>query len=413
MIFRVLATAFLGALWGWSNLMLASSASTLVLGQVAGHQFDNSDTSFLAVNGIFGMVPHLTSIISIVFVLILIGLWSGPIWKGIQKLKELDKMTGLGAIILGLALLGSASPSKAFYASTDAPEFVFILPHQSAFFIPDSGANQNSQAKFGSEEYYNSNKIAAKRFQIPHATLPPGPWAWAGKWAPVGRLILIDRTPFNREWVASAHRGTSSKDESFPCQSNEGLNISVGIAIGASLAEENSPRFLYKFGTKPVPGKADDPEVVFASIFYGRSLVEVMDGPVRSKIQSLVCDEFTKHKLDEANATAPTIMKSIETNTKAYMDTLGITLEYIGWADTFTFDKDVQEAINRTYAASQDTKRAALLAPQVQTLQGLAYADAIRDLSKKWNGAVPTSVSYWGGFQDLIASLFSTKATTK
>ncbi len=40
----------------------------------------------------------------------------------------------------------------------------------------------------------------------------------------------------------------------------------------------------------------------------------------------------------------------LESTTK-YCTDKGITLDYIGWAGTFTFDKDVQQAINDRYTA--------------------------------------------------------------
>ena len=197
------------------------------------------------------------------------------------------------------------------------------------------------------------NKIAAKRFIIPHAKLS-GSGAWSDYYVPTGRLVIVDRTPDNREWVKSAARGTSTKNQGFPVQSKEGLNITLGIAIATSVTEDDSPRFLFRFGVKPPAGDGPKPEVIFTSVYYGRSLTEVMDGVVRNKVQALLGNEFTKRTFDEANAQAEQLMASVQTNLEKYLKSVGITLDYIGWADTFEFDSTVQDAINRRYIATQD-----------------------------------------------------------
>lgn len=48
----------------------------------------------------------------------------------------------------------------------------------------------------------------------------------------------------------------------------------------------------------------------------------------------------------------------------------------MGWADTFTFDQSIQEAINRRYVATQDKYTAETLQPFVGTIQALAATDA-------------------------------------
>jgi hypothetical protein len=47
-----------------------------------------------------------------------------------------------------LFLLSSlAGPAEAYYDKTDYTEAYFILPNESAFYIPDVGANRDGQAK--------------------------------------------------------------------------------------------------------------------------------------------------------------------------------------------------------------------------------------------------------------------------
>jgi hypothetical protein len=290
------------------------------------------------------------------------------------------KFVNLTAAVSMLALSIGITTDRAFAfaETTDRTEAYTILPNQSAFWVPDVGANQKSQAKFESEEYYNDNKIAAKRFVIPHAKLSgSGGYGWTSGWdliVPTGRLYIVDRTPYSREWVDATDRGTSAKKEGFPCQSKEGLNVTVGVSIGANVSEDNAAKFLYNFGVISPKGIPTDPQVIFASVYYGRSLQEVMDDVGRKKVQTLVCNEISSRTFDAVNSDAVVEMATIEKKTKEYFDSVGITLGFIGWADTFAFDKDVQDAVNTKYIAEH-------LSPVLPIMQAIAQIKVQEGLS--------------------------------
>ncbi len=173
------------------------------------------------------------------------------------------------------------------------------------------------------------------------------------------------------------------------------MDITVGVTIGTSVAEENAPRFLYRFGVNPPQGNRNDPAVIFTSVYFGRSLAQIVDGPVRNKVQALVCNQIAAHSLDDDNDQATKIMTDIEKDVGAYLTSMGVTLDYIGWADTFTFGSRVQDAIDRRYVANKDAAIATQMQPFVSTIQLLASAEATRTLAGKWNGVVPSSVSLW------------------
>lgn len=271
--------------------------------------------------------------------------------------------------VVAIGLLASQTSAFAFADTTDKTEAYTILPNQSAFWVPDTGANKDSQTQFESEAYYNDKKIAAKRFVVPHQKLSgSGGTSFLSGWdfyVPTGRLYIVDRTPYSREWVDASDRGTAARKEGFPCQSKEGLNITVGISIGASVEETNAAKFLYNFGVVAPKGPANDPQVIFTSVYYGRSLENVMDDVGRKKVQTLVCNEISSRTFDQANEQAIDEMKAIEKNTKAYFDSVGITLNFIGWADTFTFDPEVQHAVNQKFEAEK-------LASALPVLQAIA-----------------------------------------
>ena len=334
--------------YGWINYAL-NPVAIIGSGQIAGKQFEPSDFSYIVAQ--FGMdfFGHL-GIPFIVLVAALAFLWWIPIKMFLSTLV-------IAAVIL---VAFQATPSRAYYDKSDYTEPAFILPNESAFWVPDVGDNKSSQAAFGSEQYFRDNKIAAKRFIIPHTKLE-GSGLWSNYYVPAGRLVIVDRTPYSREWVDAQDRGTAAKKQGFPCQSKEGLNVTVGIAIGTSISENDAPKFLYRFGINPPPGNRADPVVLFTSILYGRSLTQVMDTVGRNKVQALVCNEIGSRSFDDDNAQATAIMENVRKAATVYLGGVGVTLDYLGWADTMNFDLAVQKAINDRYVAEK-------IAPVMATL---------------------------------------------
>jgi hypothetical protein len=282
-------------------------------------------------------------------------------------------------------------PAYAYYQKSDYAEAYTILPNETAFWIPDIGANKDSQKQFESEDYLQANRVPVKRFIVPHTKLQ-GSGTFFDFYVPAGRLIIVDRTPFSREWVGSHTRGTSTQDESIPCQSKDGLNISVGVSIGASVLELNAAKYLYRFGVLPPAGERTDPNVIFNTVFYSRKLADVMDDVGRKKVQTLVCNEIASRGFDEDNRDADVIMQTVQKSATEYFASVGITLDFIGWGDTFHFDEAVQDAVNRRYIAQVDQANAALLAPYASTIQALAAADALRAFGAHTDGKLPTTI---------------------
>jgi hypothetical protein len=362
-------------------MILATPHLLIVSGQTAGAQFDNSDTSFIAASirlslyGRFGMLP------AIVLLVVLLLIWWGPIKQRFAR----------RTFAAGLCLLLGAPAAQAYYDKTDYTEAYTILPNESAFWIPDAGANKDGQAQFESEAYLNANKIPLKRFIVPHVKLS-GSGGFFDFYVPAGRLIIVDRTPYSREWVDATDRGTSKKKEGFPCQTSEGLNVTVGVSVGASVPEANAAKYLYRFGVLPITGDRTNPGVIFNSVYYSRRLADVMDDVGRKKVQTLVCAEITARNFDKANAEANQIIEAVRKSATDYFATVGISMDFLGWADTFSFDKEVQDAVNRRYIASQDKEIAMALAPYADTIQKLAAASALRSFGDHSDGKLPTTI---------------------
>jgi hypothetical protein len=382
--------------YGWINFIL-NPIETLAVGKIAGDQLQSSDMAY--VGSMVGMsFLHHLHIPLIALLLILLLIWWSPILRFVRSMKS---KTTMGTIIFCLVILGSLSQAFAFYEKPDRSEAITIMPDESFFWIPDVGDNKTSQVKLNSEEYYLANKLPVKRFVIPHAIFTGSNPYWRDFYVPTGRAIIQPRTPYNREWTKDSKRGTSTRDESFPCQDSEGHNVTVEIAIGAYVTEDQAPRYLFNFGVKPPKGDRSDPQVIFTSVYYGKDLPEVMDGVVRNKIQTLVCSEIAGRPLDRVNSEANAMMQKIQENTTRYCADKGVTLDYIGWAGTFTFDKDVQQAINDRYTAQT-------IAPYLATLETKAVIDALN----RWDGHAPANLSLWwlpSGIGDFLSRVLKSE----
>ena len=350
---RGIATVAAVLIYGWLNFLMYP-ASTILSGDAAVRQLDNSDVAY--VTSIWGMRFFGNIGIPLVALLVvLVAIWWVPARRW---------LTAIRATAVLFALLLAVPHAWAYYDKTDYTEAIYILPNQSAFVIPDAGANKDSQAQFMSLDYLKANKIAAKRVVIPHVKLS-GSGAWSDFYVPSARVIIVDRTPYNREWVTAANRGTSNRNEGMPCQSSEGLNVTAGVSIGVSVREEDAARYLYYFGTIPPKGNPSDPAIIFTSVYNARSVADVMDSVGRGEVLSLTCREISARTLNDDNKDAGAIMKNVAAGITAFLVERGITLDYIGWADTFTFDQAVQKAINDKYTAET-------IAPVLATLQALA-----------------------------------------
>jgi hypothetical protein len=376
---RAVATAVAIVLYGWINFLL-HPVGTIVSSQAAGQQFANSDTAYVASMVGINLFSNL-GIPAVVLLAVVIAIWWDPV----------RRWWIASAPAIMLCVLLSAPQAQAYYDKNDYTEAYTILPNESAFWVPDAGGNKDNQAQFDSEAYLQANKVAVKRFIVPHTKLQ-GSGSFFDFYVPAGRLIIVDRTPFSREWVESNDRGTSARNEAFPCQSKEGLNIAVGVSIGASVLETSAAKYLYRFDVLPPAGDRTDPKVIFTSVFFSRRLSDVMDDVGRKKVQILVCNEIAGRGFDKANEEANQIMDSVRTAATDYFASVGITLDFIGWADTFTFDPAVQDAVNRRYIATQDQAIAAQLAPYAPTIQALAAADALRSFGRKSDGGLPSTI---------------------
>ena len=221
---RGIATVAAILIYGWVNFLL-SPVSTILSGDAAAKQLENSDTAY--VTSVWGMKFFGNLGIPLVALLaVLAAIWWVPARRW---------LTATRATAVLLALIAAASPASAYYDKNDYTEAIYILPNQSAFVIPDAGANKDSQAQFMSLDYLKANKVAAKRVVIPHVKLS-GSGAWSDYYVPSARVIIVDRSPYNREWVTAANRGTSNRNEGMRARATKGSTSPPGFRSGSRCA---------------------------------------------------------------------------------------------------------------------------------------------------------------------------------
>ena len=168
-IVRLLASALSIGVAGWLNVYI-NTAATIGSAKAAGAQFAASDQASLstAMNAYFWQQVGLTGLI---LVAILLAIWWRPIRRAL--------VAALATCALGLAAYAiSPGEAYAYYNQHDYAEPYTIMPNESAFWVPDVGDNQSGQDAFDSAGYLEKNKIAAKRFLIPHQTLRGTGWGF-------------------------------------------------------------------------------------------------------------------------------------------------------------------------------------------------------------------------------------------
>lgn len=376
---RVAGTVVVLAGWGYfSGLM--RTVEPLVQGKAAVWQLKDSDAAYVAAQYGMSFGPAVTWAAAALAILLLVLIWKGPI------LRALRGQTGTAALALAAALLLASQPASAYYAQQNYPEWEVIRPNESAFLIPMMGANKDSQAEFGSVEYYKEKKVPTKRVQIPHYQLPKSSWT-VDYWVPSEQLIIVDRTPTRREWTKEIGKGTEKADEGLRCESRDSFPVTTAITVAAYVTEENAPTFLYHFGTKAIQGKRDDPQVIFASVVEGRSLAEVLDTNVRGMIHIQLCAEMARYDLDAKDPEADLFRKKNEMIAKvvervtALYKPMGISFEYLGLSDELTYEPEIQTAINRVFLARKEGEAAIALQPALPVLQAEADIEVKKGLA--------------------------------
>ena len=340
--------------------------------------------------------------------LALLLIWAGPLTRYVKG------RSGPGvSLLMVLFLAVGGSQCHAYYDKVDQEEWVTIKANQTAFLVPQLGDNKKTQGTFDSAAYLTETKIAEKRIMIPHMLLTKkGIWN-TNMYIPSAVLYVVTREPFVRMWTKDSDRGTSAKNEGFFLESAESLNIDFGVSVGAHIEITDAAKYLFNFGTVPVQGENSE----FPSIVHARPLSEVMDTVVHQRVQTLLAKEFGSRTLDKCISEKVLAMENAEKQAKAEYATLGITIDYIGFATQLNLEPTIQAAINKVYIAKQDaaaaesqlaTVPARAAMAQVMVTEGMATAVT------KWDGRInlPNFVVVPTGLLENLQGLFKAATTS-
>jgi hypothetical protein len=189
--------------------------------------------------------------------------------------------------------------------------------------------------------------------------------------------------------VKSAIKGTSTKDESFECESADSFAITTGITVAAYVREEDSAKFFYWFGSNQVQGT--EPAQMFSSVVQARSLSQVMDTVVRGMVQASLCTEMGKRKLMTLIGEKPQIIQAVQESLKKEFAEKGITISYIGFAGELGFAKEIQDILNEVFIvnakhANKEAYQTTLIIEQKQA--EIYQTRSIAETWKKWDGKI-------------------------
>jgi hypothetical protein len=282
-----------------------------------------------------------------------------------------------------------------------------IKPNETAFVIQLEG-NANQQ-KLPSEEMLQKNMVAAKRISIPHRELITGRGWGDYQWIPTARLIVVDRSPITREWT-SIDRGATKQDQMIGVESSESIGWHMGVTITASIPEDMAAKFLYNFG--------------------GKTLQDVADNNIRNFVQSQLSTEFGEKPLDYDTTHKKEVFAEAEAATKKFFGDRGVEIDNLGYTEGMVYDnKQIQDSIDANFqkemsitaatneAKAQDARngmKVAMATADRQAAEQFAqaqaagtakfdmetrrmYAQAALNISDKWQGGVPQSITEMGG----------------
>ena len=215
-----------------------------------------------------------------------------------------------------------------------------VSADDTAFLVPleeEQGGSGSDQMKFGSLQYLEQKKIAAKRVIIPQRKLYTGRFPGSYKWIPSMRLIKVDRTQVTRAWTKDAKSGTSTKDQAIRVESGDSINFAVGVTIGVTILEEDTAKYLYFFASK--------------------TLSDMVDTNIRGYCQSVLGREFGKTPLMDCPMRKDEAFKLCFEETRKFYKEKGITVDYLGTTEGLIFDdKKIQDQFDRQFTAQHEIK---------------------------------------------------------
>jgi hypothetical protein len=230
------------------------------------------------------------------------------------------------------------------------PVLAEISNSQEGFLIELEGDNE--QASTSAEEYFKSRLVQQKRVEIPYRFKQTWRIPNWGKWIPAARLVVVDRAPENRLWVADANKGTSNKDEGIWLESRDSVSFSTGVAITARIeTRDDAISFLANYPARP-EGSSNPEQTYQVKV---SSLAQIMDEEVKNKVQEILSDKANEYDMDELRDKKTEIIQDVRQQCQEFFKERGITITTLGMAGGFTYaNPSIQQAIDAVFEAQQD-----------------------------------------------------------
>lgn len=299
----------------------------------------------------------------------------------------------LGVLLLGIFMLGCGYP--------DIKE---ITPSQTAFLIPLTG-DSSKQVKLDSEESLKKNQVSGKRVTIPKERVR------GHGYLPTMQLIIVERKPETREWTEVNTTGTSTKNEGITAETKESIGFTARMNCSAQIDEIDAAKFLYRYNNK--------------------SLADIMDTEIRSKIESKFVEQCSKYTLEDLLLNKESIMSIIKDDTITYFKERGINITTLGLKGELTYlNPEIQKVIDEKFKTAQalvsqknenerkisaqeaenttklskakaDAEAASIQASTIEKTIELKRLENQSEAVKKWNGAMPKVVSDGGNIMNI------------
>lgn len=221
----------------------------------------------------------------------------------------------------------------------NTPVFADIAPNETAYVIPLNG-DTTDQAKFNSVDFLEQHKVGAKRIQVPRVWINDGYIPSDGHYQDSVRVVKVDRTPVTisfeqADQTLDSNGHMKRSDDAIWIESRDSIGFSMGFSVTLRIEENDTSTYLYRYP--------------------GVSLADEAKSEVKARLQQNAAAFAARYILDDLRSQKNEMMTAISKDLVPFFAARGITVTTIGQFGGMVYDdKDIQNAINRTFVAEQE-----------------------------------------------------------
>ena len=216
-----------------------------------------------------------------------------------------------------------------------APVYEDVLPNEIAFLVPLEG-DSSKQGSLASSDFLEQSLVMSKRVEIPTRWNQTGRFDGDGGYIPTHRLIKLSLAPVTREWTADSNTGTTSANQGFEAESSESIGFVTGLTCTAQITSQ-----------------ADG--IKFLSVYYGKTIEEILDTEVRNKISTLLVEIYSKSTIEEIRVSKDKTIAEVRKEIIPYFAGKGLTISTLGYKESLTYTSpEIQKAIDAKYVAEKN-----------------------------------------------------------